>query len=92
MKEINSTVLIIIILFAFWNLSTFFLMGWDKHKSIKGYYRVKESTLILSAFLMGGIGSLVGSLFFRHKSKKMKFKVLLPVALLCNIGVIILIF
>jgi len=91
LKNIDDFILIIIILFLFWNLITFFLMGIDKYKSVKGHYRIKEYTLIMTAFLMGGVGTLAGSLFYRHKTKKIKFKVLLPMAVIVNIGVIVMV-
>ena len=87
--DINKYLLIILLV---WNVVTFLLMGIDKFKSAKGYWRIKESTLLVSAFVMGGFGSLFGSYFFRHKSKKMKFLVLLPIALVFNILVIVFYF
>lgn len=72
----------------FWNILTFFLMGIDKFKSSRGYWRVKESTLLTSAFFMGGFGCWLGSFVFRHKSRKTKFRVLLPMALVFNFVVV----
>lgn len=71
-----------------WNLMTFFLMGIDKFRSRRGYWRVRESTLLICAFLMGGLGCWLGAFVFRHKSKKIKFRILLPVAWVFNLGVI----
>ena len=70
------------------NGMAFLLMGLDKYKSIKGRWRIKESTLLAVAFAMGGIGSLAGSLVFRHKTRKPKFRILLPAAVLLNLAVI----
>lgn len=78
-----------VILLLIWNLMTFFLMGIDKFKSSRGYWRVKELTLLFCAFLMGGLGCWLGSYVFRHKSKKTKFRILLPIALVFNLAVII---
>lgn len=66
------------------NLITFSMMGIDKYKSQHDKWRIKESTLIIGAFLMGGIGSLIGSNVFRHKTRKLKFKLLLPISVVCN--------
>jgi uncharacterized membrane protein YsdA (DUF1294 family) len=74
-----------------WNVLTFLLMGIDKYNSVKGHWRVKESTLLAAAFAMGGMGCLAGSLVFRHKTRKPKFRILLPLALLFNLAVIILV-
>ncbi|MDD2371511.1 MAG: DUF1294 domain-containing protein [Firmicutes bacterium] len=79
---------IFVLIYLFWNVVTFLLMGIDKYKSIKGYYRVKEYTLIMTAFLLGGIGAFAGSLFFKHKTSKLKFRVLLPLAIIVNLVVI----
>ncbi len=78
----------IFILLLIWNLMTFFLMGLDKFKSSHGYWRISESTLLSCAFLMGGFGCWSGSYVFRHKSKKNKFRILLPIAWIFNLAVI----
>lgn len=74
-----------------WNVITFLLMGIDKYKSTHGQWRISEQTLLTTAFAMGGAGSLIGSLVFRHKTRKWKFRILLPIALLFNLSVIFLI-
>ncbi len=74
-----------------WNGLTFLLMGFDKYKSIKGHWRIKESTLLAAAFAMGGLGSLAGSILFRHKTRKPRFRILLPVAFLFNLAVIFIV-
>lgn len=84
---IDYYVYILVFLFI-WNLMTFFLMGIDKYKSSRGYWRVRESTLLICAFLMGGLGCWLGAFVFRHKSKKIKFRILLPVAWVFNLGVV----
>lgn len=78
----------IILLLFIWNLLTFFLMGLDKFKSRNGYWRVRESSLLLCAFFMGGLGCWLGSFVFRHKSRKTKFRILLPLAWIFNLAVI----
>ena len=62
------------------NLAGFLQMGVDKRKARRGQYRIPERTLLLTAFLGGGIGSFLGMLTFRHKTRHIKFKVALPVA------------
>ena len=69
---------------AVWNLITFGMMGIDKYKAEHGKWRVSEKALLLSAFLMGAVGSLVGSRIFHHKTKKLKFRICLPLALAVN--------
>ncbi|HVI40424.1 MAG TPA: DUF1294 domain-containing protein, partial [Anaerovoracaceae bacterium] len=60
-------------------------------KATHGKWRISEQALLTTAFAMGGIGSLLGSIVFRHKTRKWKFRILLPVALLFNLSVIFLI-
>lgn len=88
----NKSMIVIIFIYVIWNIITFFLYGLDKLKGMKRTWRVKESTLLLSAFLFGAAGSISGSLIFRHKTKKLKFKILLPLALIINIIGVFLIY
>ena len=81
----------IIVLLAIWNLITFFQMGLDKRKAVKGKKRISEKNLLISAFVMGAAGSGAGMLVFHHKTKKWKFRILVPVALMFNLAVCILI-
>jgi uncharacterized membrane protein YsdA (DUF1294 family) len=66
--------------FAVINLLGFTLMGIDKQKARKNAWRIPERTLILVAFIGGGIGALIGMYHFRHKTKHTKFIILLPLA------------
>ena len=68
----------------------FLLYGIDKRKAIKQKWRIKEAALILSAFFMGGMGAFLGMKAFRHKTKHLKFKILVPFAIIVNIAIIFL--
>lgn len=68
-------------LWLIWNLFTFLQMGMDKRKAVKERQRISEKTLLLSAFCMGAVGSGAGMLVFHHKTKKWKFRILVPLAL-----------
>jgi len=80
-----------IYILAVWNTVTFFLMAIDKLQAVRGKHRISESTLLTAAFAMGGFGGSLGSLVFRHKTRKWKFRILLPVALIFNLSVIFLV-
>ena len=71
-----------------WNLAIFTLYGIDKRKAIYGKQRISEKTMLLCAFLMGGIGAMFGMSFFRHKTKHWKFKICVPLAAALNIAII----
>lgn len=61
------------------NFVTWILYGVDKRKAIKGAWRIPEKTLILSAVIGGSVGALAGMMMFRHKIRKVKFMVGVPV-------------
>lgn len=74
-----------------WNVVTFAMMAIDKYKAVHGKWRISESALLTAAFAMGAFGGFLGSVVFRHKTRKWKFRILLPVALLFNLSLIFLI-
>jgi len=61
---------------------TFFLFAWDKQRGIKNKWRIREGVLIGCALLGGGIGAYLAMKLFRHKTKQLKFKVLVPLSVL----------
>ena len=67
------------------NILTFILMGWDKYCAKKDYWRISESNLLGLAILGGGLGTYIGMLIFRHKTKKDLFQIGLPIAIILNI-------
>ena len=73
-----------------WNIVTFTLYGIDKYKAKKNKWRISERSLIVCAFLMGGLGAFLGMSVFRHKTKHLKFRLLIPIALIVNIGIAVL--
>jgi Predicted membrane protein len=74
------------------NLIALILYGVDKAKAKKGAWRIPERVLILSAFLGGAAGALAGMLLFRHKTKHLKFRILVPLALVLWIGILTYLF
>jgi uncharacterized membrane protein YsdA (DUF1294 family) len=78
-----------------WNLLTFAIMGIDKRKAIKNRKRISESTLIMLAFFFGSFGISVAMPVFHHKTKKLLFLILVPIAVIVNalsiIGMVVLI-
>ena len=64
------------------NMICFILMGFDKYQAIHNNYRIPEVTLITLSFLGGGIGSFLGMKIFHHKTKKLKFQILIPLSIL----------
>ena len=61
------------------NFVGFVLYALDKAKSKrKGSRRIPERVLLWVARLGGGVGCWLGMMLFRHKTKHVRFKVLVP--------------
>jgi uncharacterized membrane protein YsdA (DUF1294 family) len=73
-----------------WNIIVFAMYAADKRKAAKNKWRISEATLIACAFVMGGIGALFGMRILRHKTQHLKFKLLIPLALVLNVAVVVL--
>lgn len=67
------------------NVITFLLYGIDKRRARRNKWRVPEKTLIMVAVLGGSLGALSGMKVFRHKTKKRKFSIGVPVIFLIQI-------
>ena len=70
------------------NCLGFLIMGLDKFKAQKGYWRTPEKTLITIALLGGSLGTTCGMYFFRHKTKKTRFAAGFPIILVFDIVLI----
>lgn len=75
-----------------WNVITFLIMGIDKYKAKHDKQRISERNLLLCALLMGGIGIGLGMAVFKHKTRKIKFKILVPVTIILNAAIIYALF
>ncbi|MBE6031085.1 MAG: DUF1294 domain-containing protein [Clostridiales bacterium] len=75
----------VVIAIVIWNVVNFAMMGLDKQFAKKHKRRISEATLLGSAFVFGGIGSIFGMYLFRHKTKHLKFIILEPIAIAVNI-------
>ena len=63
----------------------------DKRSAVKGNWRVKENTLLLIAALGGSPAMYITMLLIRHKTKKMKFMLGIPLILIAELAVIYLV-
>lgn len=64
------------------SIIAFVCYGVDKKKAIDHAWRIRESTLILLAFMGGAPGAFLGMHVFHHKTKHWKFRILVPLALI----------
>ena len=60
------------------NLIAFALFAGDKRRAVRHAWRIR--TLLLSAFAGGATGALAAMLLYRHKTRKAKFLILVPLA------------
>ena len=74
--------------YIIWNIIVFLLYGVDKLKAKAGSWRIPEKTLLLCALFFGAVGALFGMGIFRHKTKHMKFKILVPLFLMLNLVIL----
>lgn len=78
MKTIDLVIIFI-------NILSIILMGIDKKLAISKKQRISEFTLLGLSFLGGSIGTILGMYLFHHKTKKLKFIILVPLSLILNI-------
>ena len=67
------------------NAAVFVLYGVEKWKAERHKWRISEQALLGAAFL-GVFGAFLGMHFFRHKIRKPKFSVGVPLIMLLEIG------
>ncbi|MBO5183052.1 MAG: DUF1294 domain-containing protein [Bacilli bacterium] len=70
------------------NIITLITYKIDKQKSKENKRRISEKTLITLAFIGGALGAHIGMYTFHHKTKKIKFKLLIPLSLIMWIFII----
>ena len=71
-----------------WNGITFFMMGFDKRQAAAGGRRIPEKRLFACSFLFGGAGIAFGMSVFRHKTKNLSFRLLVPLSILADAAIV----
>ena len=90
--KFNELELILLAYLLVINIIAFITIFIDKAKAKKHNYRVSENTLIVLSLIGGSVGSLLGMTMFRHKTKKKKFYLGIPIIYLINQLIILIIF
>ena len=81
---------ILVLYFLVLNTTAFLAFAIDKTKAARSKWRISESLLLLLAFAGGAAGALFGMLCFRHKTRKTKFLVLVPLFLFLHILLLVI--
>ena len=81
MEQMSSRALLFVIYLLLINLLSLWMFGIDKYKAKKKKWRTPELSLIVSAAAGGALGAFIGMKLFRHKTKHMKFQILVPLFL-----------
>ena len=68
------------------NAVAYAAFGRDKRLALEGAFRIPEARLLLYAALGGALGAWIGMRAFHHKTKKWKFRILVPVCLLLHLA------
>lgn len=66
----------------------FIMMGRDKEKAQKQYWRTPENQFLAIACLGGSLGVWAGMYYYRHKTKHKKFTIGLPVIVVLQLLVL----
>lgn len=73
------------------NFITWVAYGLDKGRAKSGKWRIPERTLLLLALIGGSLGALAGMIMFRHKTRKAKFFISVPVMFVVHCVIVTLI-
>jgi uncharacterized membrane protein YsdA (DUF1294 family) len=74
MEAFSTAFLVLLAAYLVICVIAFALYGIDKRRAIKDQWRISEATLLTVSFF-GAIGAVAGMKAFRHKTQKLKFKV-----------------
>ena len=71
------------------NIIAFILYGLDKKYAREGRWRIPEKTLLGIALIGGAAGAWIGMQTFRHKTKHMSFRTLVPLFAVVHMWMIV---
>lgn len=74
------------------NVIAFLLYGIDKWNARKGLRRIPEKTLLGIAAVGGSVGAYMGMQLFRHKIRKAKFSIGVPLIFVIQVGILLYIY
>lgn len=91
MNSLSTYQIILTGLLIILNLHSFYLYYSDKQRAIQRKYRIPEKKLLLFTIVFGGLGAYIGMTMFRHKTKQLTFKIVVPISMLLTLAALIFI-
>lgn len=85
-----TSYIILAVWFALFNVLAAFATVSDKNAARRGQRRIPESHLLFLAFLGGALGEWIAMYAVRHKTRKFRFAVGIPLMLLLQIAMLAL--
>ena len=85
MSEVHMLLIIYILI----NIVTFFVYFADKRRAQRSEWRIPEATLLILSFCGGGLGAFLAMQLFHHKTRKWKFRILVPVFMIVQIVLLV---
>lgn len=73
----NALILYVIVI----NIATLILFAYDKYAAIHGKRRIEEVTLLSFSLFGGAMGAYLAMYSLRHKTRKKKFQIYIPLFL-----------
>ena len=86
---LGYTPLLLSCIFLLASIVTYINYSIDKYEAIKGRRRVSETALHFGALLCGWPGAIIGQEFLRHKTKKVKFRIVFWMTVVSNCGLMV---
>lgn len=83
---------VLLFYFIFINLFAVIITVFDKHRAKKHKWRVREAALLLVCAMGGCIGMYAAMHICRHKTKKAKFMIGIPVIFILETAIILLVY
>lgn len=87
-KKTVNVLVICLIIYLGYNLFVLILYGLDKHYAKANKWRIPEKVLLGTATIMGGLGAFLGMRVFHHKTKHIRFKIIVPLVFLVQLVLI----
>jgi uncharacterized membrane protein YsdA (DUF1294 family) len=70
------------------SITAFLFYGYDKRRSIRRDRRIPEAVLHVLALAGGSPGALAGQIFFHHKIKKLRFRVVFAAIVILQVALV----